>query len=697
MTMGVGYYGYLSAALGFGFLAVLLLFSWRSGVQGRLLTTAVICTAIWAVLAMAVNADVRYLQGGYQVFEVLRYILWYLFLLKLFEPAARQLVGHPLLRRRARVLFVGFGLCVVLLEMMILHAPGFTGAYDITVIRFMGHVLLAVLGISIIEQLYRNLALNSRHTLKYLLIGAGLIFAFDFYLYSNAMLFKAIDHDLWEARGYINLFAVPLLALSAARNRDWSPNIFISRDIVLHTTAIIGSGLYLLLVAAAGYYLQEYGGSWGRVARVAFFTLGVIFLVAVLFSVQLRRELRVFLGKHFYRNKYDYRREWLSLTGALNETGRDTDSYETAIRVLAQLVDARSGLLWLRDERGGYRNTASWRTNHVDGIEPADTSLVKFLRDKGYVINLLEVMTKPDEYGGLKLSAWLVGIDKGWLIVPLPGPGSLVGFVVLASPLVMREVNWEDRDLLKTAARQVASHLAVITTSDALAQAKQFEVFNRLSSYMVHDLKNIAAGLEMIAKNAVRHRDNPEFLVDAFDSVSVAATDIKRLLEQLRSKHAISGKKVVIDMPTLLQSVVARRTVSTPVPVLELAEGVCQITADQQRLENVLVHLVENAQQATTAEGHISIGLRLQGQVCVVDIRDDGHGMDADFIRNRLFKPFDTTKGNAGMGIGMYESREFIRGLGGEIQVESVPGGGTTISLHIPAAQDRRAVLQAQV
>lgn len=694
--MTVGYYGYLSAALGFGFLTVLLMLSWRSSVQGRLLTAVVAATALWAALAMAVALDDRYQLGGYQLFEVLRYILWYLFLLKLFEPAEQRLVGHPFLRRRARLLFAGFGLFVILMEAVLRYAPGLVAGHDITVIRFLGHVFLAVIGLAIVEQLFRNLAATHRRTLKYLFIGAGAIFAFDFYLYANALLVRGIDRELWEARGFVNLFAVPLLTLSAARNQDWSPNIFISRDIVLHTTAIVGSGLYLLVMAAAGYYLQEYGGSWGRVAQVAFLALAAILLVIVLFSVQIRRQLRVFLGKHFYRNKYDYRREWLSLTGALGETGRDADSYETAIRVLAQLVDARAGLLWLRDEHDEYNCVAGWGAGRMDSVVRTGSGLVRFLGEKGYVINLLELDSRPDEYDGLRLPAWLSEIDHGWLVVPLPGSQSLLGFAVLARPLLVRDVNWEDRDLLKTAARQVAGHLAVVMTSEALAQAKQFEVFNRLSSYMVHDLKNIAGGLEMVAKNAVRHRDNPAFLADAFDSVSTAATDIKRLLEQLRSKHAISGKRVLLDMPGLLEVVVARRSTSEPVPVLELCEGDCRVTADRQRLENVLVHLVENAQQATTAAGHVQIGLRMEGAVCVVEIRDDGHGMDADFIRYRLFKPFDTTKGNAGMGIGMYESREFIRELGGEIQISSTPGEGTTVVLRIPAVLNGDDALPAQ-
>jgi putative PEP-CTERM system histidine kinase len=500
------------------------------------------------------------------------------------------------------------------------------------------------------------------------------------------MLFIGMDRQLWEARGIINLIAVPLLALSAARNRDWSTNIYVSRDMVLHSTTIVGSGLYLMVMAGAGYYLQEFGGSWGRIAKVAFFTLAVVFLVTVLFSAQWRRQLRVFLGKHFYRNKYDYRREWLALTSALAEAGRHDGNHEFAIRLLAQVVDAQAGLLWLRDEQGVYRNVAGWNCRRVDETEAESGSLVQFLARQGYVINLFETTTHAAEYADLELPGWLRLVERAWLIVPLSGQDQLTGFVVIARPVLVREVNWEDRDLLKTAARQVASHLAVLLATDALAQARQFEVFNRLSSYMVHDLKNIAAGLELVARNAARHRDNPEFLEDAFDSVASLARDIRRLLEQLRNKSVVTDRRVVVDVCQLLESVLQRCALRQPVPQLGCAEPGCLVTAERQRLENVLLHLLENAQQATAADGRVDVALVQQDRMCVIEITDNGTGMDADFIEHRLFKPFDTTKGNAGMGIGMYESRELIRQLGGEIRVHSAPGQGTRMTLLIPSS-----------
>lgn len=689
--MNLGYYSYLSAALGFGFLAVLLLFSWRSSLQGKLLLLVTVTSVVWAGVSAVVAYQPDRLVAWYLVVENLRYVAWYLFLLKLFQPAARQLTGYRFLRRYGLLICTGFAVLLLVVELGALQFA--TAAYvgKLQSWRHAGHVLLAIAALAMIEQLSRNLAADYRHALKYLFIGSGLVFAFDFYLYANALLFMGIDRELWEARGVINLFSVPLLIVAAARNRAWSPNIFVSRDIVLHTTTVVGAGLYLLVMAAAGYYLQQYGGDWGRVAQVIFFTLAIVFLVIVLFSSQMRRKLHVFLGKHFYRNKYDYRHEWLNLTHELNDKVRNTGNFEAAIIVLARIVDARAGQLWLNDGEGRYRNAAVWNSKPFDRTISSDDSLVRFLARKYYVVNLLEVQERPNEYAGLELPFWLGTIERAWLVVPLPSLDAMPGFVVLARPRSVRDVNWEDRDLLKTAARQVASHLAVLMTSDALAQSRQFEVFNRLSSYMVHDLKNIAAGLEMVARNADKHRDNPAFLDDAFDSVSTASSDIRRLLDQLRNKRMATENRVMVNIPDLVGKAVDKLSSRLPKPKVEVSSCTCQAIVDKQRMENVLIHLVENAQQATPDDGYVRVTLQPEDGRCIISIEDSGHGMNEAFIKERLFKPFDTTKGNAGMGIGMYESREFVRASGGEILVSSEPGVGTEVRLEIPVSTGSQA------
>jgi signal transduction histidine kinase len=96
-----------------------------------------------------------------------------------------------------------------------------------------------------------------------------------------------------------------------------------------------------------------------------------------------------------------------------------------------------------------------------------------------------------------------------------------------------------------------------------------------------------------------------------------------------------------------------------------------------------LEHLVQNAQEATPDSGKVEIILKIDDQHIIIEIIDTGCGMDKQFIRERLFKPFDTTKGNAGMGIGVFESREYVRSLGGSLNVESEHGNGTVFRISL--------------
>ncbi|MDH5387392.1 MAG: PEP-CTERM system histidine kinase PrsK [Gammaproteobacteria bacterium] len=674
--MNLGLYSYLGAAIAYGLFTFLLFFSWRGSLQGKFLTIVTAISAIWASLAAYISTETSHQIPTYQVFEVLRYIVWYIFLLKLFDAAKSQSSSYHRFIKQAMVLSVGLATLVIFTETYLQSG--------ISALAIIGHVIMALIGMVLIEQLFRNTSVRHRWSIKYLFIGAGIIFTYDFYLYTDALLFRGMDAELWEARGIINLVVIPLLVISAIRSKNWALNIFVSRDIALTTTAIFFGGAYLLVMASAGYYLREYGGSWGRIWQVLFLSLAVVLLASILSSIQLRAKIRVFLGKHFYKNKYDYRIEWLGLTEKLTSNAQSGERYKAAIEALANIVDARAGLLWLRDDQAGYKNVAAWHTMAINEDKPNNSSLVNYFKSKGFIINLNELDLNPEEYEGLVPPEWLEKVMHPWLILPLQGMESLIGFVVLSNPLVARTINWEDRDLLITAAKQVSSYLTVLMTSDALAEAKQFEVFTRLSAYMVHDLKNIASELEMVSRNSKKHMSNPEFIEDAFDTVDNAASDIKRLLEQLRNKQASVEKKSIINLADLVQEVVNNKQSQSPQPKLKAPDQACFVAAEKNRLANVLAHLIDNAQQATENNGSIHVTISSNQSMHTIEINDNGHGMDEIFIRDRLFKPFDTTKGNAGMGIGMHESREFMQQLGGDIRVQSKVGQGSAISLHIP-------------
>ncbi len=683
--MNLALIGYTGASLAYGLFALLLLVSWRKTMQGGLLTIALLVSALWAGVAAQVAYQEDLQSIVYQLLEVLHYAAWFLFLLKLFEQGSQKLVEiHPLLNTAQYALLAYILLMLVVFLTNIEHLVGFDDE-STTSMAFTLLLFLPISGLVLIEQLIRNVDKQQRWASKFLFFGIGSIFIYDFFLYSHAIMFNGLDPYLWQVRGYVSIVAVPLIAISIARNQGWSPEVYVSRDVVLHSTTIVGVGFYLILMSLAGFYINEYGGSWGAFFQIIFLSLSLLLLTVVVFSRQLRAKYRVFLGKHFYKNKYDYRFEWLRLTQGLSSGEQTQGRFEFAINALAAIVNCRSGGLWVSEHTESLRNISAWSTALIDQDLPRECAMIRLLKEKAYVVNIHDVAHHSPEYEGLELPGWLNKLDDPWLIVPLFASSTFMGFIVLSKPLIKREINWEDRDLLKVAAKQIANYIEIQLASDALGEAKQFEAFNRLSAFMVHDLKNISSELRLLWKNGERYRDDLEFIEDAFETIHHAANEIDRVVKQLKGRHAESGVKQVIDLVDVVHSVIDKAKARPQVVSQTLQPGVYRVECELARLVVVLKHLVDNAQEATNKEGLVQIMLSREGDDNILMIKDNGAGMSADFIRERLFKPFDTTKGNAGMGIGMYESRDFVRGLHGDISVVSEEGIGTKMMVRLPS------------
>ncbi len=682
-----GVLGYSAAALAFFVFAALLSTSWRGKTQGGMLLLAALITSIWAAI-LAV-------QAAYQVVpvalvwavEVLRALAWLAFLIRLLLPPTgeRSRYAHHLKTVRTLV----FLLCLLLIipfdDLLLFNTeiPYFNLGFDL---RFLGQVLLALCGVLLTEQLFRNTPADERWGIKYLCLGLGGIFVFDFYLFSDALLFRRIDGDIWYARGAVNALIVPLIAVASARNPQWSVDLFVSRRMVFYTTSLFGAGLYMLLMAVAGYYVKLYGGEWGTILQITFIFAAGIGLLAILLSGSLRARLKVFLNKHFFNYRYDYREEWLRLIHVLSGEGEEKPLQERAIAAIAGIVESPGGLLWLREGKGAYSNVACWNLPEV-GVKGSSglESLMAFFEQRQWVVNLEEYLEDPSFYSDLELPDWLLGLERAWLLVPLLHDARLQGFVLLATPRARHTLNWENMDLLKTAGCQVASYLALNRAAIALAEAQQFEGFNRLSAFVIHDLKNLIAQLSLVTKNAVRHKNNPEFIDDAMQTIDNSVSKMSRLMAQMRS--AMPGdSRSQIELNAMLRDLVLERSSQTPVPVFSGVSEDTIILADRDRMSAVFGHVIQNAQDATPPDGRVEIKLHVASGQAIVEVRDTGLGMDEAFIRERLFRPFDSTKGLTGMGIGAYECREFVKAIGGQVLVSSAPGAGTLFTMVLPLA-----------
>jgi putative PEP-CTERM system histidine kinase len=433
-------------------------------------------------------------------------------------------------------------------------------------------------------------------------------------------------------------------------------------------------------MASAGYYLRFIGGQWGSVMQVAFLFGALVLLIIILFSGAFRSWLKVVISKHFFSYNYDYREEWMRFTRTLSENGPRLG--ERAIQAVAGLVESPGGALWIKRDSGNCESVANWHMPPSQIAEPLSSPFCQFLESSQWVIDLLEAKSNPAKYSEVEIPEWLQNLPRAWIVVPLILQGKLFGFVVLAPPRSAINLNWEVIDLLKIAGSQAASVLAQEESGNALMIARQFESFNRMSTFVVHDLKNLVSQLSLLSLNAEKHKDNPEFQRDMVETVTYSVQRMKLLLQKL-SRNAAPEKPTPLKIEQVLQQAVMLKSAFEPKPVLKIEEQGLMTVADSGRLERVLGHIIQNAIEATPKDGTVAIRLYQRNETAIVEVSDTGKGMTEEFIRERLFKPFETTK-SAGMGIGVFESREYIHEIGGSLEVRSHSGSGTTFSILLP-------------
>ena len=670
--------GYGLAALTYVALTVLILASWRQRSQAYLLVTATFFTALWAGVEAVSALNIQAFPLGL-VLEVSRNGAWLALLLYILRLRVTPIPVH------LRVL-QSFGGALVFALLLALLLPLLLPALAVAPVWLIhtGLVSLTVLELVAVEQVYRTTRVEDRWAIKFICLGLGGLFIFDFYLYANGALFRALNTELWSARGYVITLIAPLIAISAARNPRWSVPVGLSRNMAFHSASLLGAGSYLLLMAGAGYYLRLFGGDWGTVVQAVFMFAAALILILVLSSGTLRARLRVFLSKHFFSYRYDYREEWLKFTRTLSSGTPGEQVCERAIESLAQLVESPGGALWMKEENIGYQRTAHWNWSDIQEQEPADSAFVQWLSHKQWVIDVREAKTQPERYPNLALPVWLVQARDAWLFIPLLQHDAMLGFIVLKPSLGKVTFNWEVSDLLKVAARQATTHLAQMRAANALIVARQFESFNRTTTFVIHDLKNLVAQLSLLLANAEKHRHNPDFQADMLVTVENAVTRMNKVLTQLRRGGANDATHAVSLADILTEAAASKRAFKLQ-PKLVLPGPMLRVRADKERLTRAIGHILQNALEATPQSGTVSLSSQTDGEMAIVEIRDTGVGMEQDFIRNHLFQPFDSTKG-AGMGIGAYEARETLRALGGHIDVTSTPGVGTLFRLSLPVA-----------
>lgn len=679
---------YLTSTLAYACLFLFALFQKKRDVAFIL---AVFFSILWSITIVRTTLDRDLFLADTLIYETLRNTSWLFFCAKLLALQYKTTVLHYLSQSRL-VYFIG------LLAASGISIEAFPKLLDFiseinSTPRFIIHVVFAIFGLILTEQLYRNTPLNQRWHIKFICLAMGTLFVIDLLVYSKSLLYKHLDFTLWQSRGFINAMTTPLFAISLSRlgsiNVNASPSA--PHKTIFYTTVLFGSGLYLIMMSLVGYYLKHTNTEWGETLQILFIFLALLILLISFTSGKIRALAKVYFSKHFFHYSYDYREEWLKISKALAQLQSFDDLKLFILNTLTNLVESNGGGLWVKNDQDQFILVAQ-QNFHLTAQElsylKSGHDLPNYLANKQWVIDFFELAHAPEVYEDIDLTPWCYEDSQVWLIVPLFHLNRLEAFAVLTQPRVPRKLNWEDHDLLKTVGMQLANAIALNNASEALASNKQFQAYHRLSAYLVHDLKNITAQLALIVKNADKHKHNPDFFDDTLDTINNAVQKMQHIVDQLKQGKATPSSVAYVNLVQVVQQAIQQNK-NLPKPQLETSLSQCVIKADPTKLTSILGNLIQNAQEATQhkTNGYVTLTLTCTAHSAVLKIIDNGIGMDQTFIAERLFKPFDTTKGNAGMGIGAYEAKDYILKIGGRLDVESQPGQGTIFTLQFPLAQ----------
>ena len=670
----ITFWSHALAAACFAALAI-----WRLGEAARrpgerLLAAAFALTACWAWIGAVASTDAMF---GFA--ESARNLVWISLLYSL--SAANDEREHGLKLVYAAVAgVIGLQLIGGVLQ---LFSPNDTISETGLMLRF----TTAAGALVLVHNIYGQAAPASRTHIRFAMIGLALMWFYDLNLYTSVYLGSGGAARLLEWRGLVVALAAPLFALATRKQGTW--RVRLSRAATFQSLSLLALCAYFALMAILATALRGTGVDWSSALMIGVLALMTVGAMVVIPSARARGWVKVKLAKHLFEHRYDYRAEWLRFTETLGLAGPEAPPLsERIVRAFADIVDAPGGMLLVSD--GGNGLSVASANEWPGSGPPADAfdnagDFWTAVEASGRVVELAALRGgwASAEEKALGAPRWLVEHDRAWAAVPLRHHQRLVGLVILAAPEFKRQLDWEDFDLLRTAGHQAASSLSEALGQEALSEAQRFEEFNRRFAFILHDIKNLVSQLSLLARNAERHADNPEWRADMVATLQSSVGKMNELLARLAPQS--SGRVQQIEAQPLrpiLSAAIAGKRRDREVNLL--GDAGLEALVDANALEQAVGHLLQNALDASSGEP-VTVRVSGEGDRVSIAIADKGVGMDGDFIRNRLFQPFASTK-PGGFGIGAFEARSLITAMGGRMSVDSRLGRGTTFTILLPAA-----------
>jgi putative PEP-CTERM system histidine kinase len=537
----------------------------------------------------------------------------------------------------------------------------------------------AVVALASLERVIRCAEDHVRWEIKFVVLGLGTPLVSMVYLGSSLLSRTELNTGSLATVTLSLLPACSLIWIGWKRGTERGGGVRISQGLTYSTVTLVGAGLYLLAAGLMATWTTSLLGV-GANARALVIVMLCAALVALLMTTRVRHRLRDWVRRHVFSGRYDYRTAWLEAS----RTIRGNDPPELAAEALCSIVQDSLGSIdvsvWLRDRDGDSLSLLCARGPAVDGLPRHVDGLAETIRDHVDPIAISPESSDTDE----RVAAFFRQTATV-LLVPLRSADETLGVLAVGRNRSGREFDWYSREFLRALTRHAAGEFHKRELLDVLVQAKEDEAFRAFSTFLLHDLKNFSTTLSMVAENAARHSQNPDFLEDAFASIVDTAEKMKRLCGSLRTFSTTAAQdrrpcdlnQIVEDMIEAMRNALTQRLTMR-------FRLLPTIGVDREEIARVVQNLVLNAAEASPADSEISVETAHTAGEVEIAVRDHGCGISAEFLENDVFTPFRTTK-SSGLGIGLFQCRKIVEAHGGRISIESEEERGTTVRVFLPA------------
>jgi putative PEP-CTERM system histidine kinase len=553
-------------------------------------------------------------------------------------------------------------------------------------------LVLATLALSSLEQILRTIEERVKWEIKFLFLGVATNYVAILYLSSKALLYSfryaLLSKDALNA--FIFVFPVScLLILASWRRVSGNARVAVSQSLIYSSITLLSVGAYLIGSSLITWWISRQG-ELGQLHAVVFL-LSIIALAILLLWTSFRHRVRDWIRRNVFAGKYDYRHFWMEAS----ERIRSVDGVDNSAMALANLVQRALGAIhisiWLRNRDSEGLRCVAALGDAIDFQGQEMKGILEKIADIADSVTMEEVEKMP---GNMAIRHFGRQTNAE-LLVPLCSSGRLIGVLTVGSDRSGRSYDGEARDFLRVLANHAASEFHKYNLLADLMAAKEAEAFKSFSTFLLHDLKNFASTLSLIAKNASRHHDNPDFQRDAFQSIFDTAEKMKRLCNNLRAFSSnLAANKKPDDLNRIVRNVLDKLEVGLSRQFRTHLEKTPAVLIDADDVAKVLQNLFLNASEAISPDGAITIKTSYRDGNVELSVVDNGAGMSSEFLEKELFLPFHTTKSD-GLGIGLFQCKKIIEAHDGRIHVKSEAGKGTAVTVAFPVVAEANQAVRS--